>query len=131
MPSWSCLPRTGHDVAVVVEHRGQHWDGHGLAVALGQFRLRVEGIDVGKSAAHVTENDGIDFGVSSVGSGCLTNPIVFGSSCCIGEEIAQSERAKTKRASGKHRASGKLGEIHRVKWNFKADLRDFPSILSK
>jgi hypothetical protein len=86
---------------------------------------------VGKSAAHVTENDGVDFGVSSVGSGRVTNTIVFGSSCGVRKEIAEGERAKTKRASGKHRASGKRGDIHRVKWNFQARAGDFRSILSK
>ena len=51
------LPRAGHEVAVVVEHRGPHRHGHRLAVTAFQFRLRIPRIHVRHAAAHVGEDD--------------------------------------------------------------------------
>ena len=53
------LPRAGHDVPVVVEHRGLHRHGHRLAVALRQRRLGIERVHMRHAAAHVGEYDAL------------------------------------------------------------------------
>ena len=47
--------RTGHHVAVVVEHRPLDFNGHRLAVQLLQRRFRIKGIEMRDTTGHEAE----------------------------------------------------------------------------